>query len=206
MNCVQSSVRVPWTVYKVVWEYHELCTKYCESTMNCVQSSVRVPWTVVTCTGSNLAWENNGIAQTVVTLLSVPALGEFLAVFLSVCVFVCQSLWDHHEGRCMKVWFWQSDWDWLRCCANLCLEEIRPVEVLLLQKWRKKLPPSSLYFQCPGEVILDQVGIWNIHPSQKIYIEGWNRKILALGMPTTSLKGRVKHHPFPHCLPRFLRS
>ena len=92
----------------------------------------------------------------------------------------------------MKGGVWRSDfflnyWDWLRGCANWCLEEICPVEVLLLQQWRKKLCSSSPHVRCPGEAFLDQVGIWNLYPSQKIYIKCWNRNILEPGRSLVSL-------------------
>ena len=83
--------------------------------------------------------------------------------------------------------FFPIDWDWLRGCVNLCLEEIRPEGVLLLQEWRKKLCSFSPHVRRPGGAFLDQVGIWNLYPSQKIYIKCWNRKILALGIPPPSL-------------------
>ena len=45
----------------------------------------------------------------------------------------------------------------------------------------------SPHVRRPGEAFLDQVGIWNLCPSTKIYIKCWNRNIFSLGMPTTSL-------------------
>ena len=107
---------------------------------------------------------------------------------LIVCLQVCQSSVVHHEGRGLKVWFFPPlktgiDNHWLRGCANPCLEEIRPVEVLRLQKWMKKFAFLSPHVRHPGAAFLEQGAIWNLYPSQNIYIKCWNRKILALGMP-----------------------
>ena len=93
----------------------------------------------------------------------------------------------HYEGGVWRSDFFLNHLDWLRGCANLCLVEIRPAEVLLLQNWRKKLAFLPLHVRHPGEAFLDQVAMWNLYPSQKIYIKRWNRKKLALGMPLTSL-------------------
>ena len=87
---------------------------------------------------------------------------------------------------------WRSDIflnysDWLRGCANLCIEEIRPAEVLFLKKWRKKFAFLSLHVRHPGEAFVNQVAIWNLYPSPKIYIKCWNRKKLGLGMPVALL-------------------
>ena len=96
----------------------------------------------------------------------------------------------------MKIGAWRSDFfvndlDWLRGCANLCLEEISPVEVLLLKKWRKKFAFLSLHVRCQGEAFLDQLAIWNLYPSQKIYVKWRHRKKLALWMPLTSLNAAL---------------
>ena len=87
------------------------------------------------------------------------------------------------------VWgsdFFLNDLNWLRGCVNLCLEEIRPVEVLLLHNWRKKLCSFSPHVRCPGEAFLDLSRsirhLKHISP-HNIDIKCWNRKILALGMP-----------------------
>ena len=92
-----------------------------------------------------------------------------------------------HEGGGLKVWFFLNDWDWLRGCANLCLEEIRPEEVLLLQKWRKKLWSFSPYVGRPENASIDQVAILKLYPLPKIYIKYWNRKKLPLGRSPISL-------------------
>ena len=68
-------------------------------------------WTVITRSTGSLARENNGIAQTRVTLFyTINRFGpsaERAFQCLSVCLFVCKfvmSLWDHNKGRCVKFW------------------------------------------------------------------------------------------------------
>ena len=111
----------------------------------------------------------------------------------------------------MKAGVWRSDFflkhlDWLRGCANLCLEEIRQVEVLLLQKWRKKFAFLSPHVSHPGKAFLDQVAIWNLYPSPKIYIKCWNRKKISTWDVTDIARRGVKHHPFRHYLSKFFTS
>ena len=67
---------------------------------------------------------------------------------MSGCMFVSLSC---RSEITMKGGVWRSDLflnnlDCLRGCANLCLEEIRPVEVPLRQMWSKKLRSFSPYF------------------------------------------------------------
>ena len=78
-----------------------------------------------------------------------------LIVFLSVCNFVCHVALSSPWREGMKAWFFH-DWNWLRGCTNLCLEGVRPVEVLLLQKWRKKLCFSSPHVRRPEKAFVDQ--------------------------------------------------
>ena len=111
----------------------------------------------------------------------------------------------------MKMGVWTSDfflnhWDWLRGCANLGLEEIRPVEVLLLQNWRKTLCFSSPHVRRPEKASIDQVVIWSLYPSSKIYIKCWNRKKIGTWDVADIAKRCVKHHPFRHCPSRFFTS
>ena len=108
----------------------------------------------------------------------------------------------HHEGRVRRSDFILKDLDWLRGCANLCLEEIRPVEVLLLQKWRKKFAILSPHVRClysssrhlkPTSLAKD------LHQALK-------PKKIGTWDATDIAKRRVKHHPFRHCLSRFSTS
>ena len=105
-----------------------------------------------------------------------------LIVFLFVYMFVSLSCRSEitMKGGVLRSDFFQNDWNWLRGCANWYLEEIRPEEVLLLQKWRKKLCSFSPYVGCPEKASIDQVAIWNRYPSQKIYIKCWNRKKIGI--------------------------
>ena len=64
---------------------------------------------------------------------------------------------------------------------------MRPVEVVLLQKWRKKFALISPRVRGPEKASIVQVAIWNLYRLPKIYIKCWNRKKLALGMPLTLL-------------------
>ena len=108
-----------------------------------LHTSVRVSWTVITRSG--LPSETNGVSETGVTFFYTinsfcPCAGAFLVVFLFENMSVSLSCRSeiNMKGGVLRSDFFQNDWNWLRGCANLCLEEIRPVEVLLLQKWRKK--------------------------------------------------------------------
>ena len=60
-----------------------------------------------------------------------------------------------------------EEWDWLHDCANPCLEEIRPVEVPLPKKWRKKLAFLFPRVGRPGKAFLDHASIWKLYPWAK---------------------------------------
>ena len=108
-----------------------------------------------------------------------------LIVFLFVCLFVMSVV--HHEERGMKVWFF-SKWlgliAWLRELISRRNPSSRSSSS---QKVEEKFAFLSPHVRCPGEAFLDQVGIWNLYPSTKIYMKCWNRKKLALGRPPISL-------------------
>ena len=59
----------------------------------------------------------------------------------------------------MKVYFFVNHLDGLRGCANLCLEEICPAEVLLLKKCRKKFAFPPLCVRQTGAAFPDKVAI-----------------------------------------------
>ena len=69
------------------------------------------------------------------------------------------SLWDNNEGEIWGSDLFLEERDWLRDCANLRLEEIRPVEGILNEKWRKKLCSLSPHVSRPGKAFIDKVGI-----------------------------------------------
>ena len=76
--------------------------------------------------------------------------------------------------------FWDKQ-DWLGDCANLCLEEIRPAEVLLPENWRKKFAFLS-HVRRPGKAFLDHTTIWKLYP--------WARTNIKLPyFPSALLKG-----------------
>ena len=103
---------------------------------------VRISWTGNA--RSSLASENNGVAQTGVTLFYTinpfgPSAGR-VSRCMSGCMFVilsCRSEITMKGGVWGSNFFLNNLMDWLRGCANLCLEEIRPVEVPLRQMWSK---------------------------------------------------------------------
>ena len=61
-------------------------------------------------------------------------------------------------------------------CANPCLEEIRPVEMLLPKKWRKKFAFLSPHVGCPGKAFLDHASVSKLYPWAKSNIKCSNRK------------------------------
>ena len=72
---------------------------------------------------------------------------------------------------------------------NLCLEEIRPVKVLVLQKWRAKVCILSPHVRCSEKTSRGQNGIWKIAKDIHQVL-----KIFALGMPPTSLNAALNTH------------
>ena len=98
---------------------------------------------------SSLAWGSKGIPQTRVTLAYTinhffPIAGRIFHLFLVPVCLSCRS-----EITMMGVWgsdLFLEERDWSRECANLRLEEIRPVEVILPEKWRKNFALFLLMF------------------------------------------------------------
>ena len=110
----------------------------------------------------------------------------------------------------MKAGVLRSDFllnhlDWLRGCANLCLEEIRPVEVLLLQMWRKKLLFYSLCWTPRKGLYGSSRRLKPISLAKDLH-QVLKPKKIGTSEVTDIAKLRVKHHPFRHCLWRFFTS
>ena len=93
------------------------------------------------------------------------------------------SLWDHYKGRHLKVWSFAERLGLIAWLHESMSRNSSPVEVLLLQKWRKKLSSFSPYVGQPEKAAIEKNAIKNLYPSPKTYIKCWDRKILALGMP-----------------------
>ena len=147
---------------------------------------MRVSWTLITrSTGSlNIAWKLHKPEWKFLDHQFCRYQPWACVHCLSVFLLVTSSVVRHEDGG-RKVRFFLSDWDWLRGCANLCFEEIRPVEVSLLQTGRKN--SFSPYVGRPEKASKDQVAISYLYPSPKIYIKCWHRKKLALGRSLVSL-------------------
>ena len=94
----------------------------------------------------------------------------------------------------------------MRGCTNLCLDEIRPVEVPLLQMWRKKtLHFSSLCWTPRKDLYRSSRRLKPISLAKSLHQvlkpeKNGSREVVDIA------KRRVKHHPFRHCLSRFFTS
>ena len=64
----------------------------------------------------------------------------------------------------------------MRDCATPCLEEIRPVEVLLPKRWTKKFAFLSPHVGRPGKAFLDHASDSKLYPWAKTNIKCSNRK------------------------------
>ena len=108
----------------------------------------------------------------------------------------------HHEGR---VWssdiLWEEQ-DWLRDCANPCLKEICPVEVLLPKKWTRKFVFLSPCVGRPEKAFLEHASVSKLSPWAMTNIKCSNRKN-GMWEATIMQYCRVEHHLLRHCRSRF---
>ena len=128
------------------------------------------------------------------SLLEVP-----WAFIVWCCLSVARSA-PWREGYSDLI-FVRDELDWLRGCANRCLQEIRPAELLLPEKQRKMFAFLSRHVGHPGKAFLDHTTISKLHPCAYINIKCSSRKN-GMWEATVMPHHRAKHHPFRHCRSR----
>ena len=123
---------------------------------------------------------------------------------LSVCL-------SRRSEITMKIALLRSDFllnnlDWLRSCKNLRLEEIRPVEVLLLQERRKKLCSFSHHVTRPKKGLQIKSAFKTYTSRQRCTTGAETQKKVCAWEVTGIAYRRVEHQPFRHCRSRFFTS
>ena len=176
--------------YKVVW------------------ACARVSWTVNP--RSSLSSENNGVAQTGVTLFCTinpfgPSAGCVSRVFLFVCLFVMSSV-VHHEGGGLKVWVFPKTLGliaWLRESMSRRNPSSRSASS---PKVEKKVVISVSSCSAPMRGLSRSSRHLKPISLAKDLHQALKPKEFGTWDATDIANRRVKHHPFCHCLSRFFTS